>query len=258
MGEIITEAAVRQLRFRDNCSEIVLQADDELSLEALEYIQEIGLPTKRLAAASHVNAQPINYDIKPLVYQTDKPRFTNALTGETYSEKPEHLTHLRGTRLVIKNHPLIHLRGQLDSLEAQILLLAVQTQREGRLRLAKDLEELLLYARAIMKAEVTEQTFVMRNLLGMDAAMLRQVSHNPQTYFSQGHILPSLQISRIGANLNALRTKVREVELAAADAFLKPNGSCERPDLILALNRMSSAVYIMMFYDIEGRYGDKD
>ena len=44
------------------------------------------------------------------------------------------------------------------------------------------------------------------------------------------------------AHLNRLRCQVRETELAAAAAF--PNG--QREDLVQALNRMSSAVYLLM------------
>ena len=43
------------------------------------------------------------------------------------------------------------------------------------------------------------------------------------------------------ARLNSLRTQVRQTELAAAQAF--PEG---REDIIRGLNRLSSAVYILM------------
>ena len=91
-------------------------------------------------------------------------------------------------------------------------------------------------------------------LLGMDEAALRRVSQNPQQELGRGHILPTVQFSWVGAALNSLRADAREVELAAADAFFRPDGSCERTDLIRSLNRLSSAFYIMMVYELDGRY----
>ena len=44
--------------------------------------------------------------------------------------------------------------------------------------------------------------------------------------------------------LNALRTKSREVELAAIDAFCKPP-RIDRLDIIKALNRLSRGIYII-------------
>ena len=44
--------------------------------------------------------------------------------------------------------------------------------------------------------------------------------------------------------LNQLRTKVRETELCAASAFIKDE-TCMRPDILEALNRLSSCVYLL-------------
>ncbi len=53
--------------------------------------------------------------------------------------------------------------------------------------------------------------------------------------------------------LNRLRTAVRETELAAVEAFLE-DGRCTRSDLVEELNRMSSALHIMMCRWIAGQY----
>ena len=47
-------------------------------------------------------------------------------------------------------------------------------------------------------------------------------------------------------HLNRLRTVVRQTELAAYEAFHDRDGLATRPDLLRALNRMSSLVWIMM------------
>ena len=43
------------------------------------------------------------------------------------------------------------------------------------------------------------------------------------------------------------------VELAAAAAFADGNGNCARPDILRALNRMSSMIYILMIREKGGR-----
>ena len=45
--------------------------------------------------------------------------------------KPEHMTNLDATRLVAKTHPRIALRGKLDSLEADILLVQTTAAERG-------------------------------------------------------------------------------------------------------------------------------
>jgi ethanolamine utilization cobalamin adenosyltransferase len=47
--------------------------------------------------------------------------------------------------------------------------------------------------------------------------------------------------------LNELRAQVREAELSAARAFSEPDGACSREDIVMALNRLSSLFYVLMF-----------
>ena len=46
--------------------------------------------------------------------------------------------------------------------------------------------------------------------------------------------------------LNLLRCQTRETELVAASVFSGPDGQPTRPDLMQALNRLSSAVYYLV------------
>ena len=46
--------------------------------------------------------------------------------------------------------------------------------------------------------------------------------------------------------LNRLRTAVRQTELLACHAFSAPDGTLARPDLVKALNRLSSLCWILM------------
>ena len=46
--------------------------------------------------------------------------------------------------------------------------------------------------------------------------------------------------------LNLARCMAREAELAAAEAFADREGNPTRPDILRAMNRMSSMLYILM------------
>ena len=53
--------------------------------------------------------------------------------------------------------------------------------------------------------------------------------------------------------LNNVRTFIREAELLAVTAFTQ-DGKVTRPDIVEALNRLSSCVYIMFCKKVAGQY----
>ena len=158
------------------------------------------------------------------------------LDGCYYEEKPEHMTQLTGEVLVPKTHPRIRFRGSLDSLESRILLLALEEPE-----LQAQCSELLDFVRQILKCEVLEEPCRADRLLGMTLDQVRAYSQLPQQYLGIPHFMPGPRHGLRVARLNGLRTQVRQTELEAARAF--PEG---REDIIRGLNRLRSAVYILM------------
>lgn len=57
--------------------------------------------------------------------------------------------------------------------------------------------------------------------------------------------------------VNRLRTVVRQAELAGYEAFKNYDGSVKRPDIIQAMNRLSSLCWIMMIKLKAGKYERK-
>ena len=149
---------------------------------------------------------------------------------QQHSVKPEHMTHLNGSELVPKTDPHIALRGKLDSLQALMLQGIAQASELGRQECADGLRECFDLAQAIMAAEVTEMPLPPPELFGLDSAGLRRASH-------ERYVVPHAGSGGFCLALNYLRTQVRETELAAC--------AIGRLDLIEALNRMSSAVYLL-------------
>ena len=177
-----------------------------------------------------------------------KPAEYRQLNGATFREKPEHMTHLHSNVLVLKSHPRIRFRGQMDALEAEILL-CQQECPDWR----KDLGEILDLARKIVRWEVLGEPADQEKLCGLTEGELRSHSHRPQDYYGQTHFMPEVADGPAVLHLNRCRTAARAAELAAAAAFTDENGNCAREDLLKLLNRMSSMIYILMIREKAAR-----
>lgn len=235
---VITEADLRARRLEK--MEFHVPEGAFVTPLAREYLRDRGIRLLRDTSPF----QPMSRDSG----RTSVPgKYVDAETGESYEEKPEHMTHLRGNRLVPKSHPRIAFRGKLDGLQARILLLQADAEQEG---LRRDLGDLLTYVQEILGAEVKEIPMGEWKLFGMDSRSVREMSHHVQTEFGFEHPIPAYTMGRTALELNLLRTEVREAELFAVQAF-----DCENSlGIIEAMNRMSSGVYIVFCRVLAGYY----
>lgn len=181
--------------------------------------------------------------------ETAKPEQYRLLSGAMLAEKPEQMTHLNGDVLVLKTHPRIRFRGAMDSLEAELLLCGLRC--EGQLR--KDIEEILTLARMLIRCEVMGEPVPEGKLCGLTKEEMRSRSHRPQDYYGQAHFMPGFADGEVILSLNRCRCAARAAELAAAAAFTDENGNAERVDILRALNRMSSMIYILMIREKAGK-----
>ena len=152
--------------------------------------------------------------------------------------KPEHLTCLSGDRLVPKTHGRIVFRGLVDSLQAEVIEAQVLASQLGEDECCLKLAALLDYLRALMAAEVNETPLAPPFLFGMDSGEIRRRSHSAEYTF------PSYTQGPLAARLNTLRAKLREAELCAVRVF-GPGAGDEREDICLAMNRLSSALWLL-------------
>ena len=231
-SKILTDVDLRA-RWRAGQEEVSVPPGTIVTPAARDFLRERNIRLRTAPAAGEMTVSPIAGG-----------RYVEAATGRTLGEKPEDMTHLHGNVLVPKTHPRIRFRGRLDSLMAQVLELQCRAAADGREDLTERLEEVLAALRAILAAEVKEEPLVPVTLLGLDSAGLRRVSHHVKEEIGIPHPIPHWSMGPLALGLNRLRTQVRETELAAADAFQTEEG-CVRPDLIEALNRLSSGVYIL-------------
>ncbi|MGL4208471.1 MAG: cobalamin adenosyltransferase, partial [Candidatus Adiutrix sp.] len=155
--------------------------------------------------------------------------------------------HLKGRQLVHKDHPVIVWRGKLDTLTARIVEAQICGAQQGNQAYVDELEEVLAFVRRLLIFELRNNEVEEFNLLGLDAAALRERSHDPVKFFGHRHMLTTYKMGPLCVALNTCRAMTREVELAAAAAFKDQAGAPTRDDIIRGLNRLSSLFYIMMF-----------
>ena len=180
--------------------------------------------------------------IEILPAQIAKPERYQLLNGGYLEEKPEHMTHLDAQVLVEKTHPRIRFRGAIDMLEAELLL----CQADAPEAIYKQLGEVLALARNLIRWDVLEEPVGETKLCGLDQQALRNRSHRPQDYYGQPHFMPSATDPKLLLQVNRARCMARSAELAAVEAFTDQNGKVCREDILRALNRMSSMLYLIM------------
>ena len=186
--------------------------------------------------------------IQVLPEEQAKPREYRLLSGGVLREKPEQMTHLRGDVLVPKTDLRIRFRGAVDALEAELLLGQLVCEKWR-----KELGEILEQARNLIRCEVMEEPVTEGKLCGLTPEEQRSRSHRPQDHYGQTHFMPEYTDGPVVLHLNRCRTAARAAELAAAAAFTDADGNCSRTDILRALNRMSSMLYILMIREKSGK-----
>lgn len=176
-----------------------------------------------------------------------KGRYVDYETGAFYQDKPEHMTQLHRNVLVSKNHPRIRFRGQLDRLQAIIITAQADIVAiGGEQGVVEDLDDILKVLQDMMRCDVLEEAFENELILGWNHAELRDRSHHPQKYFQiKQMLLPRYTMGAVYARLNLIRTEIRACEVTAVDAFTE-RGAVSQPGILECLNRLSSALHIMM------------
>ena len=164
------------------------------------------------------------------------------LSGTVIGEKPEHMTHLQGLTLVNKTHPRIGFRGKLDTLQGEIMLCQLKVKEPIRSLLGQILAEI----RLIVRCEVMDEPLPERSLCGLTEQEIRSHSHRPQDFYGQPHFMPEYTDGEALLWINHCRCVAREAERMAVAAFVDTYGKAERLDILRAMNRISSILYILM------------
>ena len=251
--EVISDVELRAHFDRNSTREFVIPEGAIITPAARDFLREQNIELRGQKDSIGIKTNR-SMTVDPIPQKEGKSRYVDHTTGRDLSEKPEHMTHLRGNRLISKRDPRIAFRGRLDSLMASMISAQVEVYEAGYGRISTDIGELLDLTRLILAAEVKDEPLTGITFQGMDSEKIRYDSQHPEEVFGIMHPIPCAKAGRTGATLNRLRTEVREVELAAMEAFCDSRGNLLRPDIIEALNRLSSCCYILMLRLASGFY----
>ena len=245
----LTEEDVRQRCELGQGGEFCLQAGERLTPAATELLRSricrVILPGQCTVEAPAADKAPENPEPAPAVEAA--PAAPAAPADSSFPDG----TYLDADTVVSKSHPRIFLRGKLDTLISSTVL--VQTGFDGNNKLPavlkNGLADVNVWLWQILQAEVSGEALPEQALCGMNAEALRLVSHDPMTYLGQGHLVPDVALGPNVALLNWLRAQVREVEVAYVQVGM------DREDLLTSLNRLSSAIYVLMLLTVVAESG---
>ena len=216
------EAVRANIRNREGKRVFYLGKGDQLTSQARDFLSR-----ERIEILPADRARPDEYRL---------------LGGGRVTEKPEHMTHLHGNVLVPKTHPRIAFRGAIDTLEAELLLAqcALCKPYDG------EVGEILEFTRRLIRCDVLDEQVGDEKLCGLTEQELRVRSHRPQDYYGQPHFMPAAGDGEDLLRVNRARCAARAAELSAVAAFSDREGNPTRPDILKAMNRLSSMLYIIM------------
>ncbi len=236
---------------------LITESDIRAEYEASGGLREYVLPAGAIITPA---AKEFLMDMKVVLRpascteNSGKKNFFCDMNGVRYDKKPEDMTHLNGKFLVPKNHPRIVLRGKLDSLQSDILEVQILSDKESDQKLSDDLQKILAFVRGLVRAEVMDEPVAEQNILGLSFEEIHYRSHHPKEFYGFPHMMIDRDMGACAVALNLLRTKTRETEICAYEAFPRSNKGTYRSDILIALNRLSSLFYIMIFEHLPVNY----
>ncbi len=179
------------------------------------------------------------------------------INGESYIEKPEYMTQIHGNVLVLKSNKIIKFRSKLDYFLSELVLTEKLINSTNN-KFKEDMESIREFVDDMVRSEVLDKKIEKDSkILGMDFKKLREVSHNPKKYYKMEHLFRISKENKINTlRLNVLRTIIRETEILGVEAYVSERG-VEKEDILAGLNKLSSAIYIMMLREESGHYGNK-
>jgi len=142
-----------------------------------------------------------------------------------------------------KGDQAIAFRGEIDSLYAECIhACSITKGSEGFV--FQGLTEISKVIGGLMRCEALCESMEFCGVLGYSGDELREISQNPEKHLGVGHFWPDENASPAMAALNSLRAEVRRCEREAVRTY--PENQPWQVSIIECLNRLSSAVYILM------------
>lgn len=253
---VLTEDKLKNLYRKEEFKKYVVENGTIMTPSARQFLADKGIEIVKEEAVEEKTAVQEKV-IERVVEKAITPKYIG-VAGESYFEKPEHMTQISGNILVKKNDERIIFRGKLDSLQAKWLILQKEFENYGNEKLQKDMESVAIFIKKIVSAEVLDMEMEEIKVLEETLDKIKEISHNPKKFFGIGHLFDiSIKNSILVLKLNEMRGNSREVEIAGVTAFSNEKGIVAKKEILKVLNRLSSVIYVMMLKGEKGEYGDR-
>ncbi len=255
IDKFLTEKELRESFSLTWGTEIHLPLNTKLTPSATQYLTDRKIRVKFIDEQGKVfikdelkSEKSKTQKVHPLTTSDQKPaELYCGLCNNKIEKKSDVLTWLDSNNLVPKNHPRIAFRGKLDNMISYCVLVQNEFQNfNGPDVIKKYLSDLRSYMGNILRAEVKDEKIDNIFMGDFDADAIHKMSHNPLKYLGYDHIVPEINHGRWIALINYLRALVREVEVNAANLYIDSSLKVTRPDILNSLNRLSSALYVLM------------
>lgn len=259
MKTYITEAWLRERYSMAEGTELHLPADALLTPAArslisdrrlkVRYVDERGQVFVDSVGNSTNGDTPEHKRIHPLTDAERAHAMHCTLCKQAVQKKPDTLTHLNADTLVSKNDPRIRFRGSLDVAISQAVWVQAELIEKGD-AVPAALKQCLADIRSalgnVLRAEVTGEPLHPIHMGEFNEEDIHRLSHAPLKYLGHDHIVPEASHGLTVARLNLVRASIRTAELSAAQIYVSQDFDISRPDIMQGLNRLSSAVYVLM------------
>lgn len=258
---VLTEDKLKSLYKKEEFKQFTLEKGTIMTPSARQFLVDKGI---EILKAGEIITTPKKTEleekkevIEKIIEKPITPKYVG-LAGESYFEKPEHMTQISGNILVNKTHERIVFRGKLDTLQAKWLVLQKEFDSYENEKLNKDMESTTVFIKKMVLAEVLDVELEEIKVLGENLDKIKEISHNPKKFFGMGHLFDiSVKSNLLVLKLNEMRSLSREAEIAGVAAFSNERGIVEKKEMLKALNRLSSVIYVMMLKGEKGEYGDR-
>lgn len=253
---VLTEDKLKNLYRKKEFKKYIVENGTIMTPSARQFLADKGIELVKEGTTEEKTAMQEKV-VERVIKKAITPKYIG-LAGESYFEKPEHMTQISGNILVKKNDERIIFRGKLDSLQAKWLVLQKEFESYGNEKLNKDMESVSIFIKKIVLSEVLDTELEEIKVLGETLDKIKEISHNPKKFFEIGHMFDiSVKNSMLVLKLNEMRSSSREIEIAGVTAFLNEKGIVTKKEILKALNRFSSIIYVMMLKGEKGEYGDR-
>lgn len=170
---VLTEDKLKNLYRKKEFKKYIVENGTIMTPSARQFLADKGIELVKEGTTEEKTAMQEKV-VERVIEKAITPKYIG-LAGESYFEKPEHMTQISGNILVKKNDERIIFRGKLDSLQAKWLVLQKEFESYGNEKLNKDMESVSIFIKKIVLSEVLDTELEEIKVLGETLDKIKEI-----------------------------------------------------------------------------------